>query len=70
MEQRSLQSYRDKLDEALTHIEKNRALAYNDLKDGDGYEALEYLENMGVWIKDAQQELAALVSQRQEEQKS
>lgn len=61
MDQQSIKEYGAKIEEALTHIENNKNLAQMDLKDGDGYEALEYLENMGVWIRDAREQLAALL---------
>ena len=49
--------------EALTHIENNKNLAQKGLKEGDGYEALEYLENMEPWIRSAREHLAVLVPQ-------
>jgi hypothetical protein len=61
MDQQSAKEYGEKIAEALTHIENNKNLAQTDLKEGDGYETLEYLENMGVWIRDAREQLAVLL---------
>lgn len=36
--------------DAIQHIAVNCDLASDDLKAGDGYEALEYLDNMYPWI--------------------
>lgn len=54
-----LQDIHARIAEAIIHINNNRTLAYQDLKEGDGYEALEYLENMSVWIKEAHELVSA-----------
>lgn len=49
-------NHMDNIKAALQHIEANRKLAVEDLKFGDGYEALEYLDNMVPWIKAMEKE--------------
>lgn len=55
---------------ALTHIENNMHLSVSDLRDGDGYETLEYLENIRTWILEARQQLSLLTGKGYEEIKN